>query len=217
VQLIDSNAIVVARHFNPSIISQLWLVRNQIVGDEEFEAGCVFTDLFVQVRSKKFNLLVTPDQLQFNPQVAEAEQQTITIEKVGRFVSKLPETPYVAAGLNFIWKFEPEQSDTRKLSRSLFFVPDGPLHEFFNTPDARFGGYLSKDVLGCRLKLDVKPAMTQADGTETHVFVLAFNYHMDIGQEGSPVEKVRGLMQNWNAARDLAAQIVRVVGERDRP
>ena len=55
-ELIGSSVVVVAQNFNPSVTSQLWLVRNGVVPEGDFLPGCIFTDLLVQVRTRRFKI-----------------------------------------------------------------------------------------------------------------------------------------------------------------
>src|SRR5215471_4775408 len=64
-----SAVVIVAQQFNPSIINQLWLVRNEVLADADFQDGSLYSDLVVQVRSRLFHMLVIQEQLQFVPVV----------------------------------------------------------------------------------------------------------------------------------------------------
>src|SRR5947208_812998 len=113
-QLVDSAAVVAARNFNVTIVNQIWLVDNHLLERDEFKPGCVFTDMLVQVQARGFDLLVTPDQLQFRPQCEPELQQSVLLKRIGGFVNALPHTPYVAVGLNFTWRFIPERVNASK-------------------------------------------------------------------------------------------------------
>src|SRR5437899_1423114 len=99
--LVGSNAVVVARQFNPSVLSQIWLVETGILQTTDFGGEFAFTPLFSQVTTKDFTLLVIPERLQFVPTVDENRQRAFIIEKVGAIVKALPHTPYTAMGMNF--------------------------------------------------------------------------------------------------------------------
>ena len=58
-----SNAVIVAHQFNPSVVNQLWLVDNDIVARDDFQEGCVFSDMVVNVNAKEFSLFISPEQL----------------------------------------------------------------------------------------------------------------------------------------------------------
>src|SRR5262249_33885000 len=121
-ELVGSSVVVVAQHFNPSVASQIWLVRQGLVAEGDFESGCIFTDGLVQVCTRRFVLLVTPEQLQLVPKVPDAEQEDLIAEIVGTLVRTLPHTPFRAVGLNFNWHLVPEDGDVRAVTRRLFYV-----------------------------------------------------------------------------------------------
>jgi hypothetical protein len=208
-QLANSNVVIAAHHFNPSVTNQIWLVDNGIVLREEFETGAVFTDMFVQVPTKNFHLLIVPDNCQFAPAPHVEKQQELIGERVGKLVSILPHTPFRAIGLNFVWHLIPENASIEVVSRHLFGVPGSPLHGLFDADNARFGGYLSKDSLGCRLRLDVKPIMVQTpDGQQVYLIQFAFNYHHDVAERPNAVAEIQQLLEQWNAAREESFRIV---------
>lgn len=57
--LFASAVVVVANVFNPSIVSQVWLVRNGLLGEDELppNSGSVFADALVQVVAPRYTLV----------------------------------------------------------------------------------------------------------------------------------------------------------------
>ena len=208
-QLVNSNAVVAARQFNPSVLSQLWLVDNQIVAREEFADGGVFTEMIVQVNAAPFAILVTPDQLQFVPRVDPVAQQAIITERLGALIRALPHTPYTAVGLNFTWhKSSEERAEFGRISRRLFYREGSSLFREFQADDARFGGYLSKDCLGLRMKLDIKPMTTHTENIANELMQFAFNFHLDVFNREDRAESIVVALANWDAAREEATRIM---------
>src|SRR5262245_25862580 len=161
--LVESAAVVVARRFNVTAAREHWLVKHGIIGEDDLLEGCLFSDAVVQLRTRRFQLLLLPDQLQFVPVISTGDAQSVIIDTLGKIVRTLPHVPYKALGLNFTWHLSPEDGDTNRVTRELFYVPDRPLFRAFSGVDARFGGYLSKDYDGFRQKLDVKPLAVQTE------------------------------------------------------
>jgi hypothetical protein len=208
-ELVGSNLVVAAHHFNPSVFSQFWLVRNGIATEAQFRPGCLFSDQAVNVESEEFALLVVPPQLQFVPKVAPEHQGDLVTTKVGAIVHTLPHTPYTAIGLNFFWHISSEDGNVRALTRSLFFVPGRPLCQLFDTDDARFGAYFSRDTLGCRLKLDIKPVTIHTPEESREVVQFAFNYHLDLPREGNTtIDIIERQLRAWDEARGHAKKVV---------
>jgi len=206
--LVGANAVIVAQQFNPSIISQLWLVRNGLMLEDDFRSGCVFSDMVAHVHARQFKMLVVPEQCQFSPAVVRDDEQELVVDKVGTIARSLPHTPFRAIGLNFVWHLHPEGHDAQAISRELFFVNDRPLYQEFAAEDARFGAYMSKDALGGRLKLDVKPLTVQQEGQDEERIQFAFNLHRDVGHLEDPVASIEETLHRWSEARDESARIV---------
>jgi hypothetical protein len=213
-ELIGSSVVVVAQNFNPSVTSQLWLVRNGVVPEGEFLPGCIFTDVLVQVRTRRFSLLFTPEQFQFVSTPSEADTHALMRETIGRVIETLSHTPYRALGLNFTWHLLPEGSDVGGLSRRLFFVPERPLFRDFDVPDASFGSYLSRDLLGFRLKLDVKPVTVTPPGSGPEQRLqLLYNFHADLPEGEQAVERLQEHLRRWGDAAEMARTSAASIGE----
>jgi hypothetical protein len=211
-----SHVVIVAQNFNPSVVSQIWLVRHGLVAEDEFEPGSIFVDGLVQVCTRRFILLVTPEHLQLVPRVAGEEQDALISHTIGTLVRTLPHTPFRALGLNFTWHVVPDDGDVRALTRRLFYMPHRPLFADFDTPDANFGVYLSRDIFGYRLKLDVKPILVpQAEAAPEHRLQLLFNYHTDLPQGEEAVTAIMRLLQRWREASEESRRMIGTIQDGD--
>lgn len=211
---VGAAVVVVAQQFNPSIVSQAWLMQNAGMQADDFLPGCVFTDLIVQVRSRQFHALVLPEQLQFVP--VEGNEQQIIHEKLGAIVRALPHTPYRAVGLNFTWHLTAaEGRNMPEFGREMFYRDDQPLHRNFTEAGAHFGGYFSKDSHGFRLKLDVKPVIGPIEGGTEHKLQFAFNFHRDF-VDNAAAQLAESLLL-WDAVSGDAETIINSVERRVQP
>ncbi len=213
-ELVGSSVVIVANRFNPSVVSQLWLVRNGLLAEDELAQGSIFADPLVQVLTPHFILVLTPEQMQFIPTGPEGDRAGLIADKVGRLVELLPQTPYRALGLNFTYHLRPEAGDVRQLARRLFFKDGTPIFREFDCDDANFGAYLSKDALGFRLKLDMKPMNgIDKEGQTVYFFQVLFNFHADLEHAVGTVEHIRTLLGRWGEAADEAARLAARITE----
>jgi hypothetical protein len=208
-----SAAVLLAQQFNPTILKQSWLERYGILATGDLESGSLFSDVLVQVRSRQFHMLLLPDQLHFMPVVPAAEQQRLIVDKLGGIVVRLPETPYRALGLNFVWQLTTADGNKKRSARDLFFIQGSPLYDRFNAEDARFGAYLSKDFAGFRLKLDIKPIVIPGGDQTESGLQFAFNFHVDITSENSAPQIIERLGQ-WEEVLREAEGILSTVEPR---
>ena len=210
----QASVVIIARQFNPSIISQYWLIKNNILTEEEFEVGSIFSPVMVNIQSKKCDILILPDQLQFIPKTDSESEQELVTSKLGNIIKLLPHTPFVAAGLNFSWHIRRDDISISALSWNLFFREGSPLYLAFNTEDAHFGAYMSKDVIGCRLKLDVKPVTINLPEAPIERLQFAFNFHLQLAEDNK-VDDILCLLSKWNEARERSSAMVKSVTDQD--
>ncbi|MDO9229623.1 MAG: hypothetical protein Q8M86_07375 [Syntrophales bacterium] len=206
-----ANVVIIARQFNPSIISQYWLIKNGIFTEEEIHPDSIFTPVIANVRSKDCQVLVLPEQLQFTSTLADPAAQELLISKLGKIVQTLPHTPFVAVGLNFSWQvYDEVDSSSAALGRKLFFRDDSPLYKFFDADDARFGSYMSRDILGCRLKLDIKPVTVPCPEGTSNRLLFGFNFHLQL-IEDDKAESILNLFQKWDEAKETAFSLMKQI------
>jgi len=206
---LQANVVVVARQFNPSIITQYWLIKNRIFSEEEFSSECVFSPFIADIRTNQFDLLIVPERLQFTPKVENSEIEYSLIEsKMGNIIKKLPHTPFIALGFNFIWNIDTEADQQTKVSRKLFFKNDSTLYKNFDTDDANFGSYMSRNILGCRLRLNIKPVRLLAE--QRNLLQCTFNFQLDLPDEEKHSVILR-FLPNWTKAKEKSYEIVNCV------
>jgi hypothetical protein len=214
--LADANVVITAQHFNPSVFSQLWLVRNGLATEEQVQGeNCAYTNVFAQLITDQMVMQVTADHLRINLPPEGTNNETVIVSKLGRAVDLLPHTPFTAVGLNFTYRLTPEHRSIEKFGKDLFFVSHSPLHHLFQTDDSRFGGYLSKNTLGCRLRLEVKPSLFQVDGLAEHCILMNFNFHHELIGSDTAAAKIHASLSKWNEASIEARRIVGAVATTD--
>jgi hypothetical protein len=195
-ELVDSNVVIAAQQFNPTVFTQVWLLRNGILREDELECLKLFSPMAVNFDTGRFGLFVVPPQLVFAPKVPAANRQTLVEEVVGSIVRSLPHTPFAGVGLNFTLDVWPDHEDLGSVSRRLFSVPGNALFQAFEADDARLGACLSKAALDCRMTLDIKPIN---EGREKlRVFC---NFHVDIGPNTeNAVPEILQHLARWDDA-----------------
>jgi len=205
--------VLLARQFNPSVLSQVWLSRNGILDAEgTVKANSIFAENLVQAVTDDFVLAVLPDQLQFVPTVEPASQQKLIEDKLGALVNKLPHIPYRAVGLNFNWHLIVDQEDVPAFTRKLFAGRDDGLYERFRDSNARFGAYFSKDFAAFRMKVDIKPTSVDVDGEQEDRIQFGFNFHSAFQQESDAVAEVLNRFGQWNSVREETMQTLKAAG-----
>ena len=197
------NCVVIAHSMNPSIFSALWLTKNNIVEEAQIHDGAIFAPQVAQLATDEFRLVVLSDRLQFMPSGdATAEQRDLVRCVVGRIVELLPHTPYLAAGLNFFWEIR--HDNFAEYNQRMFGCSNAATRQNFTHESSRYGSYSSRDALGVRLKLDVKPQHNPEDRVDEYM-ALYFNFHTELTAD--PVGQINRLIDIWPDAFLLSRQI----------
>lgn len=206
-QLIESNLVIVANQFNLSVINSVWLLKKGIFSLDELQERSPLP-IIVEARSNDFIFIIDPNRLQFWIPPNSSIANELLSKKIAKLITELSEQPYVAAGFNFTYHVILENGELGKFTRALFCQPESKLFNDFNTADARFGGYFSKNIIGTRLRLEVKPINFQ-QGKESieERLQFAFNFNVTLSSEEKETS-ILELLQKWDEASNITNEIM---------
>ena len=208
------NIVVVARNFNPTIFSQLWLVNQAIFSEKELAENYIFTPIAVNLNTPDFAFLAVPDKIQLSFPSDKVDFKALSNRIFGGIIKKLPHTPYQAIGFNLSWILFPQNPDKFvEISRKIFVSPSNPIARHFTSTGSRFGTYLSKDVPMGRLRLDIKPvsATPPPSGEQKEGLHLTFNFTLDLKEGGKDLQILR-FFDQWDAAHAIASEMTTEMG-----
>lgn len=212
----NSSVVIIAKDFNLSIFKPMWLVKNGIFREDELTGDIVITPPAVQIPTKNFQFMVLPDRIQLAMPRKYPDAQNDIKRILGGIVMTLPHTPYTAIGFNFHYLVATESEESfgsweRTLFASTFInkLPEAEDHK------ARFGSYLSFDILGSRLRIDIKPTnagnnvellcKTWRLGQE--LTRIHFNFQTDVVNAPTPSESVLEKLNKWTEAFTLSQEL----------
>lgn len=194
------NIKIVAQGFNPPLFTEYWLKKENFIPENiDILPNSISTPQFVQISSKKFHLLVLPDQLQFSI----TDDSKLGIDFIKSVVEKMPSLTYIAMGFNFDY-FVPD----KEIKHGLFFVPANKLFQEFKVVDAKFGTFISKNFENSRLALTVKPTKAiDPKGIESDVYHYSINYHFDL-TKGDSKSVINSGLNQWNKYSKYAEKLM---------
>ena len=212
-KLLSQNVVIVTQDVSTTMFNQYWFIHNGIFSPEEILADSIFVPGLTNLSTQECNLIITPNQFQFNVKSDDSTTSCKCItERLMRIVEKVSGAgiQMKAIGLNFIWKIFEENIGVPQFSKGLFYLPSSHLHQVFDVKDARFGTYVSKNFLQSRLKLDIKPVISDGTGEPNEFILAAFNFHRDLTVDNSKQLTVELLEQlkSWNLYYDESARLV---------
>ena len=202
--------VLAAQTYNPSIFTETWLARNDILDPGTLVGVRVFSPEIAQFQTSTLQVLVIPPKMQITFGIdGDVDGSELAQGIATRTVELLPQTPYQALGLNFeFFVAPPNGQGFDNYTRVLFGDGDNGILREFSAPDAMFGRYFSKDYGQARLKLDIKPV--QAGPENKDLVRLSFNFHYEVSQL-SPEERARQIpemIENWSSLRRYSESLV---------
>ncbi len=215
-EFIGSNAIVLApSQLNPAVFTQAWMIDNlQVAANEFLDQGTLQLPMLFTAATTRFNLLVLQDRIQMAPSLQRGDNQedegALISRVIGRAIRLFQDLPYTALGLNYSWAVYWNEHPNNETSRRLFFAAGNSLFRIFDTPDACFGAYVSKNTMGFRLRVDAKPITEQGEQPTTKRLLFSFNFHQDLSGDNR-VHQIDQLLGLWNEARAEASRILEQV------
>jgi len=207
-----SGIVLTAQSFNPSIFTETWLDRNDIIRADSLEGLRVFSPEIAQFQTKEAQVLVIPPKTQITFRIHEITGEFEIPRKIAiRTVELLPHTPYQALGLNFDFFVSfPDEKDFNAYNRTLLGTGDYQLLQEFSAADAKFGRYFSKDHGDARLRLDIKPVKGGPHNKDLLQF--SFNFHHDVTRIdlSERAKRLIELIDNWASLQNYSARLVKM-------
>ena len=186
------NRVVLAKNYNPSIISKEWLSEKRIITDPV--NNFVHMPVFSLVETDRFSLTIDENRLQLSVKVANPINLEDLPRVADKIVSCLPETPYVAVGFNLNYRIPKESYHGIKL-----FSPNEELLARLFSERYELGGIIIFQFGDFTARLNIQPP-----AADTKPVIIDFNFHSDAIGEG----EVRQRLSQYVEVSERATAIV---------
>ncbi|MFQ5924921.1 MAG: hypothetical protein ACE5IE_02870 [Dehalococcoidia bacterium] len=194
VPLQGTNIVILARNYNPSIVSKEWLYEKNIV--REPVGNFVHTPVFSLIETDRISFVLSEDRLQISLRSITPENVEALPRLATEFVSCLPETPYVAVGFNYNYRV-PKASSQLEM---LFSPNEVKLKELFSE-DYEIG-----EQVFFRFK-EFIVGMTAAPVRGEMALAMNFNFHSD----APGAEQVKQRLELYAQTKEKAEEILKGV------
>ena len=165
--LSGANIVILARNYNPSIVSKEWLYQKNIIKDTVINFA--HTPPFSLVETERISFVLDENRLQISLKTITPEGIELLPKIATEIVSCLPETPFVAAGFNYSYYLS---KGSRRLE-TLFSPSDAKLKELF-AEDYEIGGMVCFHFKEFIVTMSAPPVKG-----ETTKVAINFNFHSE--------------------------------------
>ena len=209
IDLIEKNIVIVAHEFNLATMNSIWFYKNNIFSEDELK-GNISTPLLFEVHSKEFMFRIDPQRIQFSIFSKTEKLEEMMLSKINKIINLIPNSPFSAIGFNFTYHYYSKEQDAGQLSKELFYFKDSKLAQEFNTDDARFGAYFSKNIDEFRLKLDIKPVPLTQKSIRDERIQFSFNFHKAINVNEN-YNTILVFLKKWKETKQKADSIMKKI------
>jgi len=177
ITLEGTNIVILAKHHNPSIVSKEWLVNNKIINENENIMNFVHTPAFSVIETDIFHLTVDSDRLQIALKKTRDDNIKYWLAIIKRYINHLPQTPYRALGINFIFNIFINEKRFKKL-----FAGDDNLFKKIFGENYKIGGII---------KFNYNDFMVRLRLEQINKKILSdFNFHLDSKDVQNIIKKI---------------------------
>lgn len=205
--------VIVAQSFNPTIFTETWLDKNDVISADSLDGERSFTQGAAQFQSKDISVLVVPAKMEISFRIHEVSGDLEIPRKIPRrTIELLPHTPFSAIGLNFdFFVLQPQNQDFLTYNRALLGTGEYPLLKEFSETDAKFGRYFSKDYDEARLRLDIKP-VKKIGPENIDLIKFNFNFHYDLNRFDLLERSAKAIyfLDKWVSLRAYSEKLVNI-------
>lgn len=188
-----TNIIILAKNHNPSIISKEWLEQKEVVTEKVL--NFTHTPVFSLVETENFNLLVDPDRLQILLKNITPEN-VVHLPIIGsRYVNHLPETPYRAMGLNYLYEVPIQPESLKRI-----LVHNETKFKQIFSEKYHFGEIIFFNFKDFQVKVIIQPILPDHPEKVT----ADFNFHFD----AKNVEDIKGKLVQYLEVKKKAEEIL---------
>jgi len=187
----ETNIVILARNYNPSIVSKEWLYNKNIIIEEAM--NFVHTPVFSLVETEHISFILNDDRLQISLKRISPENIEGLPKIACKFVSALPETPYSAVGFNYRYHI-PQVSFQMEV---LFSPNDIKLKELF-AEDYKLGGVVLFKFKDFVVRMNATPVRG-----ENARIAIDFNFHCDCHNAEEVKERIELYSDITDRTKDI--------------
>ena len=195
--LSQANIVVLARKFNPSIVSNEWLAEKGII--TEPIGQFVHTEVLSLVEAESLSLVLDEGRLQVALKAPASSNLNQLADSVKQFIHQLPETPYRAVGLNFAFTI-----DEASLARNPILNPAPERMQALFGDIYQLGARVTFPVNGFTAKLELPPA-----GLTDKLAEASFNFHASVAGMKAALDSLDKHAAAFDKAESIMKEIAR--------
>lgn len=192
----STNIVILAKNFNPSIVSKEWLYNKKVI--RESIMNFIHNPVVSVVDTNTFNFMLDGNRLQLTLKNINPISMRRLPKVAQDFIRNLPETPYTAIGFNYKYHFP------KKLFHLVnWFSPnETKLKEVFST-SYDVGFIISFEYDGFIVRISAPPT-----SLETDEIILDINFHVESNGFEATYERLDQYQMSFDKIESVLMEIL---------
>ena len=200
-QKLNRNIVLIVEGLNIPLLTKEWFSDNDIIDLKDIDSEkTIFSSNYIQIteRNKRLIIIITEDriQIEFNP---TGDSITKTASQI---IEKITNIACIAIGVNLRYAIDSYDENKNDLAFGHFYNENSSFfkHFFEKKENQRLGGYLSKDHMNCRLRIDIKPnkiSFNENKEDVKDVLIFNFNWNRELESVSDALKTIKELENNF--------------------
>lgn len=183
------NIVILAKNHNPSIVSREWLRDKKIIEGDIINFA--HTPAFSVVETEMISIIEDPERLQISLKKDFSKNITKLQEIADRYVEQLPETPYTAIGINYLYSIYSEIDAVKRI----YSVNEEKFSKLF--PESyQLGSFIKFKYGDFLARLSLQPADNR--------IVAEINFHCEV----QSAQSIREMIGKFPQAKEKTEEIL---------
>jgi len=183
------NVVILAKNHNPSIVSREWLRDKKII--EGDITNFAHTPAFSVVETEMISIVEDPERLQISLKKDFSENITKLQEIANRYVEQLPETPYTAIGINYLYSIYSEKDAVKRI----YSVNEEKFSKLFPV-SYQLGSFIKFKYEDFLVRLSLQP--------EDNKIVAEINFHCEV----QSAQSIREMTERFPQTKEKTEEIL---------
>lgn len=194
--LINANIVLLADKHNTSIVSKEWLIQNKILNETEKVINFTHLPVVSVVETNNFNLLVDEKNLRLSIKKVDENTLRILPNVVTKYIDKLPEIPYKALGLNYLFTINENQEKLK----DFFMINDNKIKSLF-PEEFLFGGIIKFKFENFIVTLTLQPNNDEEIQCD-------FNFHLSSSDKDLIINSLNYYSKTFKKTEDIIRGLI---------
>lgn len=203
-RILEKSIVVVGKSFQPSTVSESWLIRRGIVRENQIQGNRICTEILSSFTTSVIDFQILPEKTMIHAKDIALDVDVLSSALL--LISELPATSFSAVGVNLNWDITPDDANVVDcMKNQIKFTKTLPQE----LASAALGFVVQvQSIFGSNLRLNVLPVSVDKTKPRHFTKIFAdFNFNLDVESETDQRTQVKDFVEHYTDVIEHANRI----------